>query len=90
MEQESDYNKENLLIVDDEIEAANVVKDMLSNLGFKADSVSSGKNALQELRNGRYTFLITDINMPELNGIELIKMVKKENPDINIIAMTAY
>jgi diguanylate cyclase (GGDEF)-like protein len=90
MERESDYNKENLLIVDDEIEAGNVVRDMLSNLGFKADSVSSGENALQGLRNGRYTFLITDINMPELNGIELIKMATKENPDINIIAMTGY
>jgi len=90
MERESDYNKENLLIVDDEIELANAVAGLLSNLGFNARSVSSGKNALQELRNGRYTFLITDIKMPELNGIELIKMVKKENPDISIMAMTGY
>ena len=90
MGQEYNYNKENLLIVDDEIEIGKVVTDLLSNLGFNTDSVSSGKNALQKLRNRKYTFLITDINMPELNGIELIKIVKRETPHINIIAMTGY
>ena len=78
------------MIVDDDVEAGNFVAGLLSNLGFSVGSVNSGKNALQELRNRRYTFLITDINMPTLNGIELIRMVKKENPDINIIAMTGY
>jgi len=90
MKQEYDYNKESLLIVDDEIETREVVTRLLSKLGFNVDSVSNGKNALQELRNEKYTFLITDIKMPELNGIELIKMVKGENPDINIIAITGY
>jgi two-component system cell cycle response regulator len=90
METEYDYNEENVLIVDDETELGKVVTDLLSNLGFSAASVTSGKDALDELRNGRYTFLITDINMPELDGIELIKIVKKENRDINIIAMTGY
>jgi len=90
MEQECDYSKENLLIVDDKIELGNNVRELLINLGFNASFLSNGKNALQELKSGRYTFLITDIKMPELNGIELIKRVKKENPDISIIAMTGY
>ncbi len=90
MEQEIDYKKENLLVVDDEIDVGNVVKELLSNLGFNAYSVTSGKSALKEIRNRDYTFLITDINMPELNGIELIKIVKREIPYINVIAMTGY
>ena len=90
MKSEYDYNKESLLIVDDEIETREVVTRLLSKLGFNVDSVSNGKNALQELRDEKYTFLITDIKMPELDGIELIKMVKREIPDINIIAMTGY
>jgi two-component system cell cycle response regulator len=85
-----EYSKENLLIVDDEIEVRQVVAKLLSNLGFHADSESSGKNALQKMRTGAYTFLITDINMPEINGIELIKRVKKEKHDISIIAMTGF
>lgn len=90
MGQEYDYNKESLLIVDDEIEIGKVVSDLLSSLGFNVDSANNGENALQKLRNRKYSFLITDINMPELNGIELIKIVKRETPHINIIAMTGY
>ena len=90
MKPKYDYNKESVLIVDDEIETREVVTRLLSKLGFSVDSVSNGKNALQELRDEKYTILITDIKMSELNGIELIKMVKRENPEINIIAMTGY
>jgi diguanylate cyclase (GGDEF)-like protein len=90
MEQEYDYSEENLLIVDDEIEIGENVSDLLLNLGFNANFLTNGKDALRELKSGRYTFLITDINMPEFNGIELIKRTKRENPDINIIAMTGY
>ena len=90
MEQEYNYSKENLLIVDDEIDVGKNVKDLLLNLGFKANFLSNGKNALQELRDEKYTFLITDIVMPELNGIELIKRAKRENPLISVIAMTGY
>ena len=90
MDPKYDYKKENLLIVDDEIEVGKTVCDLLSHLGFDTQLVTSGKNALKEIRNGEYTFLVTDINMPELNGLELIRIVKGENPDINIIALTGY
>lgn len=90
MEQEYDYSKETLLIVDDEVDVGKGVKDLLLNLGFNADFLSNGKDALQELRDGKYSFLITDIVMPELNGIELIKRAKRENPHISVIAMTGY
>lgn len=90
MEQQFDYHKENLLIVDDEIEIGKIVQDLLAKLGFNTGFASNGKNALEKLRNKDYTFLITDINIPKLNGIELIKIVKKEIPRINIIAMTGY
>ncbi len=90
MYQEFDYTKENLLVVDDEPSVLGVVTELLLNLGFNVDSAGNGKEALQLLRNKNHSILVTDINMPELNGIELIKGIKKEIPEINIIAMTAY
>jgi diguanylate cyclase (GGDEF)-like protein len=90
MDQRFDYSKENVLVVDDEIEIGKTVSDLLSHLGFSTCLVINGQNALKEIRNGEYTFLVTDINMPELNGLELIKIVKGERPDINIIALTGY
>jgi len=90
MDKRYDYKDEAILIVDDEAEVGTVVKGLLMSLGFKAEYVEDGNNALELLRNGDYSFLITDINMPYLNGIDLIKMVSTENPDISIIAMTGY
>ena len=85
-----EYYKEYLLIVDDEIGIGRTVTELLSSLGFHADLEISGRKALQKIINGEYTFLITDINMPELNGIELIKKAREEKPDISIIAMTGF
>jgi len=61
MGQEYDYKKENLLIVDDEMVVGRGLRDLLLNLGFKADFISNGKHALEQLRDEKYTFLITDI-----------------------------
>ena len=90
MGEEYDYKKENLLIVDDEMEVGRRIRDLLVNLGFNADFISNGKHTLEQLRDKKYTFLITDIRMPEVDGIELIKTVRRETPNINIIAMTGY
>lgn len=90
MDQQFEYHKENLLIVDDEVEIGKIIQDLLSKLGFNTGFASDGEDALKNLRNHDYTFLITDINMPKLNGLDLIKIVKKENPRINVIAMTGY
>jgi two-component system, cell cycle response regulator len=90
MEKKYDYKQESILIVDDEAEVGNVVKELLMSLGFRADYVEDGNHALEQLRNGDYSFLITDIHIPYLNGIELIKKVSTENPEISIIAMTGY
>ncbi|MFW6147405.1 MAG: diguanylate cyclase [Thermodesulfobacteriota bacterium] len=90
MERESDYQHENFLVVDDEEAVGNVVKSILTSLGFHAHYVEDARTALDQLRHGHYSFLLTDISMPDLNGIDLIKMVSKEIPDISIIAMTGY
>ena len=90
MEPQFDYGKEKLLIVDDEVETGHIIQDLLEKLGFNTGFASDGTIALKLLRKESFSFLITDINIPQLNGIELIKIVKKEIPNVNIIAMTGY
>jgi len=87
---EFDYSNETVLVVDDETEVGNVVKSILITLGFHAHYAEDGNKAMEQLKDGDYSFLITDINMPDMNGIDLIKLVSKETPDISIIAMTGY
>lgn len=90
MEKDKEYYREHILIVDDEIDICTSLTDLLSAKGFKTDTAENGKTALYKIRKNPYTFLLTDITMPELSGIDLIKAVKRERSEISIIAMTGY
>lgn len=85
-----DYNLESVLVVDDEEIVSGPLVEMLLVMGFNAGSANSGKAALKFLHDKDFTFLLTDIVMPGMNGLDLIKRVKKQNSDILCIAMTGY
>ncbi len=84
------YTKESVLIVDDDIYLSETLEKLLEALGFKAQSATNGVDALAMLQKGEYTFVLTDMKMPEMGGMELIERIHKETGNINIIAMTGY
>jgi len=84
------YGDEFVLVVDDEKFVREPVVAMLEHLGFKADSAVSAEEALEKLTQKPYTFLLTDIRMPGIDGLELIKRTKRSYPEICAIAMTGY
>ena len=51
---------------------------------------AGGADALDELKKNSYSFLLTDIRLPQINGIEVIRRAKIEIPDLSIVAMTGY
>lgn len=86
-----DYSKERILLVDDEEDFRNTIKGLLGKIGFQSNTVGSAVEALRELKTQEtYTFLITDIVMPEMDGLELTRKVKKDYPDMCIIAITGF
>ena len=85
-----DYENESILIVDDDEEITGVLEKILRNLGFSVRSVLGGEDALRSLRDMSFTFLLTDMRMPTMDGLELIQKVSKSYPNVNIIAMTGY
>lgn len=82
--------KERILIVDDEISILEMVSQYIHLLGYEASSAKSGQEALSLLKQEPFTILLTDIKMPDMDGLELMKAVKKEFPDLHIIAMTGH
>jgi len=65
------------LIVDDFSTMRRIVRNLLKECGFAdADEAEDGSAALQKLRNGRFDFVVTDINMPNMNGFELLSSIK--------------
>ena len=89
-EKDTDYSQEYVLVVDDEPRIRDSIEMLLSSLGFKTDSASNGLDALKNLSLQEYTFLLTDMNMPDMDGMELMKRAKEDFPGVSIIAMTGY
>ena len=67
------------LIVDDFSTMRRIVRNLLKEIGYAyADEAEDGAIALNKLRNGSFNFVVTDINMPNMNGFELLSAVKKD------------
>ena len=85
-----EYKDESILIVDDDEEINTVLEKILNSLGFSVRSVLGGEDALRFLNDMTFTFMLTDMRMPHMDGMELIKKVSDGFPDVSIIAMTGY
>ncbi|MBL0719484.1 chemotaxis response regulator CheY [Piscinibacter sp. Jin2] len=67
------------LIVDDFSTMRRIVRGLLKEIGYQqAEEAEDGVVALQMLRNGHYDFVVSDINMPNMNGFDLLKAVKAD------------
>jgi diguanylate cyclase (GGDEF)-like protein len=84
------YKNEHVLLVDDEDIVREPISAMLQYLGFKVDTAASGDEALEKFKENSYSFLLTDIRMPGIDGLELIRTVKRDYPEVCAIAMTGY
>lgn len=90
MKQEKiEYKDELILIVDDDSYLRETLQKLLEVVGFTSDTAFDGQNALHALSEKKYTILLTDMKMPGIDGMDLIRKVAKDY-EINIIAMTGY
>lgn len=73
-----------VLIVDDHPSSRLLLKRQLATSGIVADEAENGEEALRHLQQQHYDLLITDLNMPAMDGIELTRQVRKFNRDLTI------
>ena len=69
-----------VLVVDDEPDICEILVSYLEEFGYQPEFATSGEEALQLIKNRDYLFVITDIDMPKINGLELISLVKGIKP----------
>lgn len=79
-----------VLIVDDDALVCESLKEMLVLEGFSADGVLDGQSALAKIQDDHYQVILSDIQMPGLNGIELLKELKGRSPDTTVIFITGH
>jgi DNA-binding NtrC family response regulator len=63
---------------------------MLRKEGYEITAVNNGKKAIEEIRGGRYDVVLTDIRMAGMDGIEVLREIKRTDPTLPVIIMTAY
>lgn len=77
-----------ILLVDDESSIVKVLDEMLTRLGYEVVTASGGTEALQKLSSGGIDLVVTDLVMPNINGLQLIEEIQKTYPRVKIIAMS--
>ena len=82
--------QENILFVDDEKSIQAICSRILKREGHSVDCANNGREALDLLKTREYKLIISDLKMPEMNGQELLKIVKEKYPQINFMFITAY
>ncbi len=82
--------KTQVLVVDDEVDALELMRELFTTNGYKTFTAKNGVEALNIIRDNEPDIMITDIQMPEMDGMQLLDVVRKKYPDIAVIMITAY
>ena len=80
----------NIMVVDDELIVRESLKGWLEKFGYGVDTAEDALDALERLEKESYDFLLVDIKMPGLDGVELLKKVKEDLPDVIVVMITAH
>jgi len=79
-----------VLIADDEESIRHVLVELLEERGYEVGAVADGEEALRELAARDYDALVTDVRMPKMNGLDLVRAAQGASPETTIIVMSAY
>jgi len=82
--------KVKILVVEDNKINQKIMNKLLEKLGYRSDIASDGIEAITAVKDKKYDFILMDCQMPNMNGFEATMEIRKFNPDIKIIALTAY
>ncbi len=79
-----------ILIVDDELNMRLVLSAMLKKEGYEVASVSDGREALQILKSSKIAAVVSDLKMPDIDGMELLSRISEKYPEVPVIMITAH
>src|ERR1700761_4470397 len=79
-----------ILIVDDDPGQRSLLNSFLNSQGFETSVVDSGEHALEALRAGQFSMMISDVRMPGLSGLETLRQARKEQIKVPVLLVTAF
>ncbi|NOQ76636.1 MAG: response regulator, partial [Methylococcaceae bacterium] len=81
---------QSILVVDDEAKMRRLLEIMLTQMGYVVYQAADGQEALDFLNNQAVDLVITDLRMPKIDGIELLRQLRERNNEVSVIVVTAY
>jgi DNA-binding NtrC family response regulator len=82
--------KPKILVAEDDAVQRDILVDILSSSGYQVEGVDSGPKAVEALCDDAFDLLVTDLRMPEMDGLEVLRQARKVRPEIEVVVMTAY
>lgn len=81
---------EKILVVDDEATVCTSIQKILTKRGYSVDNSLNAKDALIKIKNNKFDLVITDLMMPDTDGMELLEIIKQHYPELEVIVITGY
>jgi DNA-binding NtrC family response regulator len=79
-----------ILVMEDDLSVAKGLEMVLSEEGYTVNLAGTGELAMQAFRQKRFDLLVADLRLPDIDGMEVIKKVKEEKPETEVIVITGY
>lgn len=79
-----------ILVVDDEQDVLDLLRDLFTKKNYQVECASSGKLTLEIVSKSKPDVVLLDIKMPEMDGIQTLEAIKKKDPSIDVVMLTAY
>ncbi len=79
-----------ILVVDDEAEIRNLLTDLLKDAGYESRHATTGAEAIEEVGKSMPDLVMMDVKLPDQDGLAVLRQLKREHPDLEVIVMTAF
>jgi DNA-binding NtrC family response regulator len=79
-----------VLVVDNEDSLRRVLGEQLEDEGYEVSTASDGDEAIHLVNEKKFDLVLLDINMPRVNGFEVLKFIKHHHPEVKVVMLTGY
>ena len=79
-----------ILVIDDELSVADALRVILESEGFGVTVAASGRDGIERARQGSFRLAITDLRLPDMSGLDVLRTLLAEHPHSHVILITSY
>ena len=79
-----------VLIVDDDATGVETLSNVLEIKGYKVEAAYGGMEALEKVKRINFDFILLDLKLPDINGVEIFRKIKKVKDQVKVVIITAY